>query len=89
MPLADVMEDFLLSARYVEPLLRRFADEFAARGGDPDLIRSVFGTVPEYLDASLDEVRRTYGDIEGYFADGLGIDVETQAAIREALLDRG
>jgi protein-tyrosine phosphatase len=86
---ADVVDDYLASVRYVEPMLGSFADDYAARGGDPALIRSVFATVPEYLDASLDEVRRSFGDIEGYFADGLGIDVDTRAAIREALLDRG
>ena len=70
-------------------MLQPFADEYAARGGNPDLIRSIFATLAVYLDASLDEVRRTYGDIEGYFADGLGIDARAQAVIREALLERG
>lgn len=87
-PYVEVMDDFLLSARYVAPLLQPLVDGFAARGGDPEFIRSIFGTVPEFLDASLEEVRRAHGDIEGYFADGLGIDTETQAVIREALLDR-
>ncbi len=86
---ADVLDDYLASARHVAPMLQAFADEYAARGGNPDLIRSVFATVAAYLDASLDEVRRTYGDIEGYFADGLGIDAGAQAVIRDALLDRG
>lgn len=85
----DVMADYLASARHVEPMIRPFAAEYAARGGDPELIHQLFATVPEYLDASRDEVRRTYGDIEGYFAVGLGIDAGAQAVIREALLDRG
>ncbi len=87
-PPADVMADFLASARYIEPLLRPVVDDFAARGGDPELIRSIFGTEPAYLDASLDAVRRTFGNIEAYFTDGLGIDADAQADIREALLDR-
>ncbi len=86
---ADVMDDYLASIRHVEAILAPFADEYAARGGNPDLIRSVFATLPEYLDAALDEVRLRHGDVEGYFADGLGIDVATRAAIREALLDDG
>jgi protein-tyrosine phosphatase len=85
----DVMDDYLASARYVEPMLQPFAEEYASRGGDPALIHAVFATLPAYLDASLDEVRRTYGDIEGYVADGLGIDGDTRAAIRDALVDRG
>ncbi|HEY6013397.1 MAG TPA: tyrosine-protein phosphatase, partial [Candidatus Limnocylindrales bacterium] len=88
-PYADVMADYLASARYVEPMITPFADAYAARGGDPALIHRIFATLPEYLDASRDEVRRAYGDIEGYFTDGLGIDAGTQAAIRDALLDPG
>lgn len=84
----DVMADYLLSARYVEPMLRQFGAAYAARGGDPELIVTLFGTVPEYLEAALDEVRRRYGDMPGYFADGLGIVAATQDAIREALLER-
>jgi protein-tyrosine phosphatase len=87
-PHARVMEDFLVSARYIVPVLEPFLASFAARGGDAELIRSIFATVPGYLEASLDEVRRHYGGIEGYFADGLGIDAEPQALIREALLER-
>jgi hypothetical protein len=30
-----------------------------------------------------------FGSIEGYFADGLGIDSATQQALREALIDNG
>jgi protein-tyrosine phosphatase len=86
---AEVMDDYLASARHVEPMLRRFAQEYATRGGDPALIHVVFATLPVYLETALDEVRRTYGDIEGYVADGLGIDPDTRAAIRDALLDRG
>lgn len=88
-PYAEVMGDYLASARYVEPIIAPFADEYAARGGDPALIHQLFATLPEYLDASRDEVRRTYGDIEGYFAVGLGIDAAAQATIRDALLDPG
>jgi protein-tyrosine phosphatase len=87
-PHVDVMDDYLASARYVEAMLEPFAAEYGARGGDPGLVRSTFATLPEYLDASLAEVRQLYGDVEGYFADGLGIDVGTQAVIRAALLDR-
>ena len=83
----DVVADYLASARYVEAMLQPFAEEYGARGGDPGLVRSIFATLPEYLEASLDEVRDRYGDIEGYFADGLGIGRDAQAVIREALLD--
>lgn len=87
-PYAAVLDDYLESARHVEPMLRPFADEYAARGGNPDLIRSIFATVPAYLEAALDEVRRQYGGLQGYFGDGLGIDPAMRATIREALLEQ-
>jgi protein tyrosine/serine phosphatase len=81
------MDDFLASARHVEPMIGPFADAYAARGGDPALIRSLFATLPAYLEASLDEVRVRYGHIEGYLAHGLGLDRTVRAAIRAALLE--
>jgi protein-tyrosine phosphatase len=36
----------------------------------------------EYLKASFEEMQKHYGTIEGYFANGLGIDAAGQAALR-------
>ena len=40
-----------------------------------------------YLDAALDEVRKSYGAIEGYFADGLGLGSDGLEALRRTFLD--
>jgi len=56
------------------------------RGGDPELWRPVFAAKPEYLEAGIDEVRRSYGSIEAYFAGGLGVDAATQDALRAAFV---
>jgi protein-tyrosine phosphatase len=48
----------------------------------------VLGVKPEYLKASLDEMRKQYGSIEGYFSEGLGIDAEGQQALRERFLGK-
>ena len=40
---------------------------------------------PEYLEASLSEMRTEYGTIEQYFTDGLRIDATTQSALRAVL----
>ena len=80
------MQDFLTSNRYVLPKYQAHIDEFAARGGDPALLVPVLSVLPEYLEASFDEVRRTFGSIEGYFDDGLGLDARAQQALHDRFL---
>ena len=85
-PCETVMADFLRSASYLEPLVRPVLDRFAARGGDPDLLRPIFTVVPDYLEAGLEAMGASYGGIEAYFAQGLGVDATAQRAIRAAFL---
>jgi protein-tyrosine phosphatase len=42
-----------------------------------------------YLEIALDEVRRSYGSIEAYVADGLGLDESTRRRLRAGLLEPG
>ena len=48
----------------------------------------VLGVDRRYLDAGLDEMTGRFGSVEGYFAEGLGIDAAGQAALREAFVER-
>jgi protein-tyrosine phosphatase len=84
----DVMQDYLASTPLLGPMFRPFMDEFAARGGDPDVLLPLVGVRPAYLLAALDEMRAAYGTVDRYFADGLGIDLDTQGALRAVLLER-
>jgi protein-tyrosine phosphatase len=86
-PEADVMREYLLTNEQLVPALQPIVDRFAAGGGDPDVLAPVLGVRPEYLQASLDEMRTRFGSIEGYFADGLGIDAAGQEHLRAALLE--
>ncbi|KAA1423791.1 tyrosine-protein phosphatase [Mumia zhuanghuii] len=81
-----VEHEYLLTNDQLLPALQPVLDHFASLGGDPDLLLPVLGVRPEYLATSLAVMRRTYGDVATYFADGLGIDAATQAALRERLL---
>ena len=72
------MDHFLESRRHLGPLVEPFLAAFAARGGDPELLRPILDVRPGYLEAALDEVRSGYGSIERYFSDGLDIDEATQ-----------
>ena len=69
-------------------MVRPLIDAFAARGGDPELLRPLVGVRPAYLEAALDEVDRRFGSIDGYVAEGLGLDGPTRAALRALLVER-
>jgi protein-tyrosine phosphatase len=78
----DVMEEYLLTNELLLPAVQPVFDRFEAAGGDPALLRPLLGVLPQYLEASLDEMRTRFGTIEDYFSDGLGLDGEAQAALR-------
>jgi protein-tyrosine phosphatase len=81
---ADVRTDYLLTNDQLLPALQPLLDEAAARGIDTDLLLPVVGVRSEYLDAALDEMTTRYGSVDGYFADGLGLDAATVDAVRAA-----
>jgi protein-tyrosine phosphatase len=84
---ADVMREYLLTNEQLVPAMQPIFDRFAAAGGDRDLLRPVIGVQASYLDASLDEMRRSFGSIEGYFADGLRLGEDVQRALRSAFVE--
>ena len=86
-PYGDVLEDYLASNTHLGPGFERFFADFEERGGDPNLLARFFWVRPDYLEAALDEVTRTYGTMEGYFAEGLGLGDAGVAELREAFLE--
>ena len=82
-----VNDDFLASNRYLRPGFESLFADFQARGGDPDVLGSFLWVRLEYLDAALDEMRASYGTIEGYFAEGLGLGQDGLHALRAAFLE--
>ncbi len=85
-PYDDVLADYLRSSRPVVESFRPIIDQFAAAGGDPELLEPVFMVDRSYLDAAMDEVQLTFGSIEGYFGEGLGLDGDEIVALRERYL---
>jgi protein-tyrosine phosphatase len=83
-----VMAEFLRTGDQGETFGRAALEALRERGGDPDLWRPMFASDPIYLEAGLAEVASSFGSLEGYFADGLGIDADTQEALRTAFVDR-
>jgi protein-tyrosine phosphatase len=49
----------------------------------------VYGVRKEYLEAAMDEMRKRFGTVEGYFTDGLGLDVGIVHALRAAYIESG
>ncbi len=82
-----VLAEYELTNRDLIPALKPVFEQFRAAGGDPELLRPVLGVDAAYLAAALAEMRDRFGTIEGYFADGLGIGEDGQAALRGALLE--
>ncbi len=82
----DVYHDYLLTNERLIPALKPIFDDFAAAGGDPDLLIPVLGVDAAYLDAAFAEVDSTHGGIEGYLADSLGIGAAEQEQLRERFL---
>jgi protein-tyrosine phosphatase len=82
-----VLEDYMASNTYLRPGFQAFFDDLRSRGGDPDLIASFLWVRPDYLEASLGEMRRDFGTIERYFADGLGLGDGTTGALRATFLE--
>ena len=86
-PQGDVMADFLASNENLQVMFQPFLDDFEARGGDPRVIADFMRVRPEYLGSALAEMRRSYGTVEGYFADGLGLRGDVLDGLRTAFLE--
>ena len=83
-----VMQDYLITNQVLVPALQPVLDRFEAAGGDPRLLLPVIGVQREYLESALDDMRERFGTVEGYFAEGLGIDAAGQDALRVAFVER-
>ena len=83
----DVYADYLLTNDQLVPALQPLVDKFAAAGGDPDLLTPVLGVQRSYLDAGLDEMKKRYKSLDGYFIDGLGLDAATIEKIRSDFVE--
>jgi protein-tyrosine phosphatase len=68
------------------PHTKEYIDRFVAGGGDPSIPQDMLGVKSEYLQASFDEMKAQYGNIEGYFEKGLGIDKVGQQRLRDRFL---
>ncbi len=87
-PESVIVDDYLRSNDYILPAYGKAIDDFASAGGEPNIVRAIFGVKREYLQASFDEMRDRYGTIEDYFTKALEIDAAGQDALRARLTVR-
>jgi protein-tyrosine phosphatase len=85
-PRAAVVADYLRSNEHTEAQNGRLIDRLVASGLDRPHAVALFSVKAEWLDAAFDEMARRYGNIEGYFSDGLGIEPATRAALKTTFL---
>jgi protein-tyrosine phosphatase len=85
-PAEEVLADYLLSSEPVVASFRTVFERFEAAGGDPSVLVPVFAVTPSYLGAAQDAVVEHFGDMEGWFSDGLGLSAEVTGALRHRLL---
>jgi protein-tyrosine phosphatase len=81
-----VTQDYLRSSQPVLDSFRPVFEQFAAVGGDPEVLVPVFAVTEEYLQAARDAVAEHYGDVEGWFRDGLGLPADVPDLLRARLL---
>lgn len=87
---ADIMTDYLLSNEYLAELNQKTVDYIlsVAGPGGPFLVanlKPMLGVQASFLQAGLEQAKTTYGSIDGYLTDGLGLDDATIAKLKDKL----
>jgi protein-tyrosine phosphatase len=81
----EVLEEYLLTNTELLPMVQPWLDQFAAGGGDPELLMPVLGVQESYLAAALAQMEESFGGLEDYLTTGLGLSPATIEALREKL----
>ena len=82
---AEVIEQYLLSNRDLEANRERLRSELTDGWGE--LLRPLLEVRIEYIEASLDALRREWGSFDAYLHDGLGIRDVQRAQLAANLLE--
>ena len=93
-PRQSLMEDYMLSRRYtpISGVLKRMAklygDAFAAPAADPEALRPMLETRPEYLQSAFASIDERYPSVEAYLEEVLGVNAELRAELQHRFLER-
>ncbi|MGF1507786.1 MAG: tyrosine-protein phosphatase [Anaerolineae bacterium] len=84
-----VVGDYLLTNRVADRLIDEVKDQLVARsvrGISVEQLYPLLAAAPSFIEGALDHVEETYGSVEAYLVDRVGLDAATLAAIRDNLL---
>jgi protein-tyrosine phosphatase len=87
-PDEQVLEEYLLTNTELLPMVQPWMDQFAAGGGDPQLLMPILGVQESYLEAAFAQMQESFGAVEDYLVTGLGLSPTTLEALRDKLLKR-
>lgn len=82
-----IVDDYLQTNHDLQRATQPVLDRAAAAGIDPALLEPVLTVRTEFLQAAHDEVRTTYGTLQNYLSDGLGLDDEVLQTVRERFIE--
>ena len=83
----EVLEEYLLTNTELLPMIQPWLDQFAAGGGDPQLLMTVLGVQESYLAAAREQLQESFGTVENYVIEGLGVSPATVEALRAKLIE--
>lgn len=72
----DIVANYLESNLYVDQLVELFAPEIERSGISRERYREMQLVKPEYLEASRKAIIASYGSMEHFLTDGLGVDLD-------------
>jgi len=84
---ADVLDAFVAASERVRPAMTRVVERWVANGGSIDDLEPLLDVRPAYLETAIEEARRSFGSLDGYLADGLGIDRPTRTRLEAIWLE--
>ena len=73
-PQEHILEDYALTNSYMRDI-----SNFFSASTPPELLQFVMAARPNYLQAAFDQMRRSYGSIDAYLAQALGLDDEKRS----------
>lgn len=86
-PEDTVMEEYLISNNYSIPRHQSLLDGLQAMDIDIEIVMPLICVKPEYLIDAFLEMYCTYGSIESYFSNALGINRTAQQILRRNLIE--
>lgn len=88
----DILEDYALTNQFTERFKEQMSGQRDAHAEmlgnlEPEVIKALMSAKPEYLAAAFEEMDERYGNFEGYWLNGLGLEMEELEKLRSLYLE--